>query len=270
MTGEHVSESLETGTDSIEQFSADLRGLRAEAGNPTLEALARKTGVSKSVLSEAFSGKRLPSERTVTALTHVFDVDAGLWAARRAALDPAPRDGRVTGRASGKRFGLATVLLVAAAGLVVGAGAGIVGTNGVDDHAMAQTMARASAIANAPQIVVTTGEDPANTKCVNDAKVVSSETRSHDTLLQIIYSAACHAAWSRVTRYDGDTSGNTVSTSIYRQVDPNGSDRQSTTEPAQSAYTTLIVRPSPQTELCAVGSITVSGQTISLGAPLCM
>jgi len=89
--------------------------------------------------------------------------------------------------------------------------------------------------------------------------------------LQIIYSSACHAAWSRINRYDGQATGNEVSTSIYRQIAPNAKDRQSTTEPdAQSAYTTLIVRPSSATELCAVGSITLNGQTIDLGKPICL
>ncbi len=125
--------------------------------------------------------------------------------------------------------------------------------------------------ATAPAIVVENGTDPAETPCVDDAAVVASEMRSHDTQLQIIYSASCHAAWARITRYDNHSAGNAVSTSIYRQIAPDAADKQSTTEPdAESAYTTLLVRPTPATRLCAVGSITRDGERLDLGTPLCL
>jgi hypothetical protein len=129
----------------------------------------------------------------------------------------------------------------------------------------------ATSTTDAPKISVANGTDPADTACVDDGKVVASETRTHDTQLQIIYSAACHAAWSRITRYDDRSSGNTFTTSIYRQIAPKAGDRQTTTEnDAQSAYTTLIVRPSVETRLCADGAITIDGATIDVGDPLCL
>lgn len=74
--------------------------------------------------------------------------------------------------------------------------------------------------------MVANGTDPASTPCVDDAAVVASETRERDTQLQFIYSQACHAAWARIARYDDASAGNTVSTSIYRQIASEATDRQ--------------------------------------------
>ena len=65
-------------------------------------------------------------------------------------------------------------------------------------------------------------------------------------------------------------SGNSMTVSIYPETAAQGPDRQTATEPnVQSAYTTLVVRPTPQTRLCAVGAITLNGKSIDLGEPLC-
>ena len=262
--------------DTVEEFAADLRHYRVVAGSPTLAALGHATGLSRTILSEAFSGKRLPSARTVAALAEEFDVDVRAVLRRRDALDAAvedvPSTPEVTRQGDKTRRG--QMLGVAAASFV--AGAVIAAT--VTGFAMSgQAVSAAHPAASSPSpsptptSVARSGQDPANLPCVNDAAVVASATRAHQTQLQIIYSAVCHAAWARITRYDGKSTGNEVSASIYRNIAPHAADRQSTTEPdAQSAYTTLLVRPTPATELCAVGSITLSGATISLGPPLCL
>lgn len=77
-----------TKLDSVEQFATDLRDLRLQAGNPTLGALHTRTQISKSVLSEALSGRKLPTERTVASLAEALGADRGMWIARRNALDP--------------------------------------------------------------------------------------------------------------------------------------------------------------------------------------
>jgi hypothetical protein len=253
---------------TVSGFAAELRRLREINGNPTLEALARKTGVSKTVLSEAFAGRKLPSERTVTAIGHAFGAGGNELAARRRTMEPdtAPRTKNV------RTFGKLTLAAACLAGLIVGGGIGVGATWGIDHATAAQEPQTAKpVVTDAAKIVVKNGTDPANTPCVNDAKVVASQTESHNTQLQIIYSAACHAAWSRINRYDGKATGNEISTSIYREIAPNADDRQSTTEPdAQSAYTTLLVRPSADTEICANGSLTLDGQTIELETPICL
>ncbi len=121
-----------------------------------------------------------------------------------------------------------------------------------------------------PEIAVTTGDDPALTPCVDDAAVATGDTRADNSLLEIVWSDKCQAGWGRITRYDGLGNGNTVTIAIYPEPAPYGSDRQEATEhDVQSAYTTLVVRPSPDTLLCAEGSFTVDGKRIDLGDPLC-
>jgi hypothetical protein len=173
-----------------------------------------------------------------------------------------------------------TALLMMAATFVIGALiSGLVGW-GVSTAAVARATAAAEsatrhAILDAPvspraQINVRTGVDPAMTPCVNDAKVATSSSRTHDTLLEIIWSNKCYAGWARITRYDDHFAGNSMTVSIYPETAAQGPDRQTATEPnVQSAYTTLVVRPTPQTRLCAVGVVTLDGQTIDLGDPLC-
>src|SRR5690349_22011942 len=45
----------------VQQFAADLRKLRGEAGNPTYRDMAKTAHVSKASLSAAASGHRLPT-----------------------------------------------------------------------------------------------------------------------------------------------------------------------------------------------------------------
>lgn len=270
--------------DTLDELVGDLRALRSQAGNPTLEALARRTGVSKSVLSDALAGKRLPTERTVEALVRELGGDAERFVSRRAELDtggrsstgiptsdlttPHPVPAGMVKRATSAWFAVAAGVV----GVVVGVvGFGVVGlvTESADG-------AEASSISTVEEprtarIGVTSGEDPAMTECVDDAAVAAAENRTNDTLLEIVWSDACQAGWARITRYDGKAAGNVVSASIFREVAPDGDDRQDTTEPGvQGAYTTLLVRPTPDTRVCAVGEITLDGAHISLGEPMCL
>ncbi|GAB2474709.1 DUF2690 domain-containing protein [Xylanimonas ulmi] len=275
--------------DTIAQVASDLRDLRMGAGNPTLEALAHRTGVSKTVLSDAFAGKRLPSERTVTAVVGLFGGDVASFAARRAALEANVRlpealaamaAGAPSGDAAAPERARRTVSAVAATWLAVAAAVVGAAVGGWGVHlaagpagaaAAAADQSQAPAVSAEARIAVTTGQDPALTDCVSDAAVAAAETRANDTLLEIVWSDACQAGWARITRYDGKAAGNLVSASIFRQTGPEADDRQDTTEPdAQSAYTTLLVRPTPDTRVCAVGEITVDGEHISLGDPMCL
>lgn len=303
---ENAGEQKTTGSDSVERFASDLRALRLTAGSPTLFSLQHATSISKTVLSDAFRGQRLPSERTVDRLVRAMQSDPASWILRRDRLaqatgatdrsaesavsgiatpEPSAADLDAPATGSGARRGDVTIrrrtaILLSVAALIVG----VLISGGVS-YAVATPLmaqARADAIAqtkkdilNSPQsehaqINVRTGVDPALSPCVNDAKVVTSDMRTNNTKLEIIWSNKCYAGWARVTRYDEKVSGNTLTVAIYPETAPNGPDRQSATEPnVQSAYTTLVVRPSPQTRLCAVASITVNGASIDLGEPLC-
>lgn len=83
--------------------------------------------------------------------------------------------------------------------------------------AAAEVAEKSAQEAGAPraQITVINGVDPALSPCVNDAKVVTSEMRTNNTKLEIIWSNKCYAGWARVTRYDEKGSGNTMTVSIY-------------------------------------------------------
>jgi hypothetical protein len=255
--------------ESLEQFAASLRQLRLEADSPTLERLHRETGVSRTVLSEAFSGKKLPSARTVDRIAVACGGDARDWVSRRDRLarhhsaPPAPPTAR---RTMLRRTGV----LLAVGAFVLGAGlsAAVASAVTLSDAAAAPT----TALSPEAQINVRTGIDPAMTPCVNDAKVATGDMRDDGQIkIEIIWSNKCYAGWARVTRYDGKWENQTITVAIYPETAPMGPDRQSATEPnVQGAYTTLIVRPSPQTRLCAVGSITVNNNNVDLGPPICI
>lgn len=264
--------------DSIEQLAADLRLLRVRAGSPTLASLQHATGISRTVLSDAFTGKQLPSARTVDGIVSACKADPVEWLRRRdqlakktTAAEEADGKPTVTNKTRHVHWVVAGVIGVAA--FALGAGTSNVVTTDVMQAqvtTLKKQLAAAGPVNPHAQIQVKTGVDPAMTPCVNDAKVAASEDRTHNTRIQIVWSNKCYAGWARIARYDGLAEGNEVKVSIYPETAPKGPDRQDATEPSvQGAYTTLIVRPSPQTRLCAVGSITIGSETISLGDPIC-
>ncbi|KAA9150060.1 DUF2690 domain-containing protein [Microbacterium lushaniae] len=269
--------------DSVAQFVADLRKLRLAAGSPTLARLQHDTGISRTVLSEAFSGRHLPSTRTVDGIARACGGDPAAWIDRRDALAQARRAATAapTETPAGDDTGevppagvperaasiprrtagwlMAAAFLVGA--LVSGTIAAVIAT---------QILSAQAAGAAAPQIEVASGEDPALTACVDDARVVSGDTRADNLLLEVVWSDKCQAGWGRITRYDGLATGNTVTIAIYPQTAPDGPDRQEATEhDVPGAYTALVARPSPDTLLCAEGSVTVDGTRIDPGEPLC-
>lgn len=276
----------ETGTDSRQRFAADLRRLRLDAGNPTLTRLQDETGISRTVLSDAFAGRQLPSARTIDGIVRACDADAGVWLDRRDALaellrsrehgdadapvTDAETDAPSTASTGAPRLRRRTAVWLAVGAFVVGSLLSGSAAALVTSNVYAGQLA-ATGEAAGPQIAVETGEDPGMTACVDDAQVATGDTRADNSLLEIVWSDKCQAGWGRITRYDGLGAGNTVTIAIYPQTSPEGPDRQEATEhDVQGAYTTLVVRPSPDTLLCAEGSFTVDGTRIDLGDPLCI
>ena len=257
-------ESSEQAADSIAKLAADLRRLKLDAGGPTLSKLQNETGVSRSVISEALAGKQLPSERTVASLVQALGQDPTPWLARREDLARIERPTPNTdepGRAMG--MSVRTGALIGIASFLGGA----LATAAAAFAVLPLLTPSPSAAEASQQIVVETGEDPALTACVDDARVATGDTRADNSLLEIVWSDKCQAGWGRITRYDGLYQGNTVTIAIYPQT----ADRQEATEhDVQGAYTTLVVRPSRDTLLCAEGSFTVDGKRIDLGDPLCI
>jgi hypothetical protein len=259
--------------DSVHQFAADLRRLRLDADNPTLARLQAETGISRSVLSDAFAGRQLPSARTVDGIVRACDGTVDSWLSRRDALAgmmgaTTPSDMSEPADAKPR----ASVSRAAAIAFAVGAFAIGVVASAATTLVVASLVVPSTPLAeDAPAIAVATGEDPAQTECVDDASVATGDTRADNSLLEIVWSDKCQAGWGRITRYDGLYEGNTVTIAIYPETSPTGPDRQEATEhDVQGAYTTLVVRPSSDTLLCAEGSFTVDGTRIDLGDPLCI
>lgn len=259
-------------SDSVQRFAADLRRLRLDADNPTQARLQAETGISRSVLSDAFAGRQLPSARTVDGIVRACDGDVDVWLSRRDALAATSRGNPADDGAEITDKPRASVTRGTAIAIGVGAFVtGVIASAGTT-FALSPLIAPPAAVAEeSPAITVTTGEDPAATACVDDARVATGDTRADNSLLEIIWSDKCQAGWGRITRYDGLYDGNTVTIAIYPETAPDGPDRQEATEhDVQGAYTTLVVRPSADTLLCAEGSFTVDGKRIDLGDPLCI
>lgn len=277
--------------DSIDLFATDLRELRLRATNPTLLRLQHTTGISKTVLSDALSGKGLPSARTVDGIVRACGGSPAEWITRRDALartrgaeQKAVVDAdvqEITAPMSSPFSRRSRTIALVAAAFVLGAVISAATSYVVASQTIAQ--ARTDAIKETrdeilaspqsehAQINVHNGVDPALSPCVNDAEVATAETREEHYLLEIIWSNKCYAGWGRLTRYDEKVSGNSVTVSIYPETAALGPDRQSATEPnVQGAYTTLVIRPTVKTRLCAVGTVTSDGASIDLGEPLCI
>lgn len=266
--------------DSPEAFAADLRALRRAAGDPTLAALSARTGISKSVLSEALTGRRLPTERTVVKLVEAFTADPGPWIARRGSLasravassatqetaDPAD-DGARPGWRS-RRLALWQTLAIAAASAALAA----VGTSAFflgGSHAQASLPPGENA--SGPYLAAANGVDPMRTACKEDAIIAASEPRfDRQVQVQLLYSNDCMAMWGRVTRYDGASSGNTLTMRVYPADDPDGARSQERSAgDLQSIYTPMIVEPDVDARICGVATLTIDGEIVDLGPALC-
>jgi Helix-turn-helix domain len=71
--------SIDPSEGPVQQFAADLRRLREEAGNPTYRNLADLTFFSKSTLSAAASGNRMPSWEVTAAYVAACGGDVEQW-----------------------------------------------------------------------------------------------------------------------------------------------------------------------------------------------
>lgn len=274
------SASSSPATDSIEQFGEDLRGLRRRNGNQTLAALSNTTHVSKSVLSDAFAGRRLPTENTVVRILEVLGEDPAPWIRRRNELDPrhmveSERDGSgdlgdpaEPGESSEpavtspwrRRFSLAAVLWIA------------LGTAIVSAAATSVVRAVQPTPEEAQYVPFADGVDPMTTVCREDAIVAASEQRENGAfLVQMMYSNRCMAAWGRITRYDGNAAGDQLSMTIYPAIDMQSArNQQRDSFDVQSLYTPLMIEPDVEARVCGLAAATVNGTPVELGPALCI
>ena len=262
------------GADSITAFAAGLRDLRSAAGDPTLTALSFETDISKSVLSVAFSGRALPTERTVLKVVAALGGDQQVWRARRDALDPKKTLPATASESApeppGRRFSLPQTIGIAAGAAIVAA----VVTSLVWGALASPAAPGAPTPENAegPYLAAANGVDPMRTECKDDAVIAASEAKLDNQVhVQMMYSNNCLAVWGRVTRYDNQAEGNSMTMRIWPMDDPQSGRSQSRSDVnLQSLYTPMIVEPDVTARVCGQATITVDGRTEDLGPMLCI
>jgi hypothetical protein len=84
----------------VQEFAAELRALREQAGNPPFRQLARRAHYSATTLSVACSGTALPSLEVTLALVRACDGPADYWLRRWHRADAAVNASQAPGRLS--------------------------------------------------------------------------------------------------------------------------------------------------------------------------
>lgn len=272
--------------DSVHSFAIDLQTLRIESGNPTLVTLAGKTGVSKSVISDAFAGRRLPTQNTVVALVTALGGELKPWVERRQALDPrghgikqeppispALSDSAVKSDQPKQRtISIHTALLCMVAVALVSIGSTSIAWSMLRPPLTSNPIDAQNAAEDSNYVQYADGVDPMQTICREDATVAASEERlDGDVLVQMMYSNKCMAVWGRVTRYDGKAAGNSVAMKIYPAVDLNSTRNQERSAvDVQSIYTTLMIEPKVEARVCGIATVSQGDKEIELGPPICI
>ncbi|WP_156762099.1 helix-turn-helix domain-containing protein [Microbacterium karelineae] len=268
--------------DTVQAFAADLSSLRASAGGPTLARLSERTGISKSVLSEAFAGRRLPSENTVRRLTAALDAPEGEWVARRTTLDPRLADpldrttptptAETPKRSEWLRRPVSTgALILAMLGTAV-----VTATMcaALIPLMMPAPAAEPEASTDAPfgNLPVEDGVDPMRTVCKDDVVLAGTgDFLDGDVHVEMMYSNQCMGVWGRVTRNDGLAAGNELTIRIYPRDDPESERSQMRTDTdLDSLYTTLLIEPDVDARVCGVATVTVDGEEFVQPDPVCI
>jgi hypothetical protein len=78
-------------TAAVEEFARELQDLRRAAGNPSFNDLAKVTGIPRSTLHDAVSGKRLASLKVSLSLVSALHGDVDEWRERWVDVDRARR-----------------------------------------------------------------------------------------------------------------------------------------------------------------------------------
>lgn len=254
--------------DSVQRFAADLRELKHANGNPTLKALEAQTHVSKSVLSEAFSGHRLPTANTVEKLARALGDDARTWARRRAAL---ANSAGVSETESAKilpakpkprtaRWVMLTIALVVSFAVLPAVW-------------FANSQAEAAQVSRAVdgQLPVIQNADPLRTVCMADAHAATTKMRADGHLMVIwVASESCGAYWASAYVVDGGYLSNELTIRVYPKNDPySGLTRPRTARDAAAVRSGLFIPHTFDTPVCATVSGTLGGAAIEFGDPVC-
>ncbi|MDQ1131361.1 helix-turn-helix transcriptional regulator [Microbacterium sp. SORGH_AS_0888] len=262
--------------DDVRAFAADLRELRYAAGNPTLQALAARTYISKSVLSSAFAGRHPPTPNTTERLVTALGGEAEGWQRRLSALrareSPRPARAHVPRTPAPTRDGTRRRLIVAATAVaLVAAVAASTAVWWAPDIRSASDSRRAPARAGASTLPVVPASDPMQTVCREDAQARAVAPRLDGALVLTLFSSrSCGAAWAEVTREDDTTRGEPLTIEVYRQGDRyGGRGKPRTSTDATSVRTGLLLDVAAGSEICALVSMSDAGVPVELGPPLC-
>ncbi|KTR94866.1 hypothetical protein NS220_07560 [Microbacterium testaceum] len=258
-----------TQPDSVFRFAADLRGLRHSRGNPTLESMAMATRISKSVISEAFVGRRLPTANTVRELSRMFGADTSAWLTRRAAL--AASSARAPALPSPEppsRRSRRPALVVIAATVVV---AGLIAVGAGSGSSSRPAPSPSAALRDLPVVPPINGADPLQTSCPSDARAIR-QTSVADGLFSVtlMYSPRCEAAWAVATAGVADAEGTTVSLRLYPTGDRFGGQARATLDDGAIARTRILTASVISDGVCVEVSLArQGGESIVYDPPLC-
>ncbi|WP_089099047.1 helix-turn-helix domain-containing protein [Streptomyces hyaluromycini] len=250
----------------------ELRGLKDRSGL-SLAVLARRTPHSKSSWERYLNGKALPPQHAVTALGKLADSDPArlvrLWDLANTAWHdqeaPYIRDGQaeasvvvtertpVTGAGeppSGRRLGRRTLVWAGAALAAAAAScAALFSVFGGPSHTHADPDATPGTGTPARQLDVNcfsdscAGKNPKQTGCGGDAWTAALY-KIAGVYVELRYSDACKAAWSRISwGRPGD---------IARVVSEGGRTYQNRVHYDTDTFTAMVAAPSPSTAKACV------------------
>jgi len=255
----------ETAADTVARFAADLRELRHVGGHPTLRSLSAHTGISKSVLSEAFAGRRLPTANTVRRLAVLFESDPRVWVERRDALARAARTPvrpaapvrRGRGRATW--VAAAAVALVTVATVAASAGSSMMASRGTDvPSPLSLDFSRVL-----PDIPPINGANPLRTDCAADASPVRSEVIADGLIsVSLVASTRCRAVWGVAALLNAGSRAvappGVISLEIYPANDRFGGQARRALETGETSYTRMLVAPVIDDGVCLSVTLTRS------------
>jgi hypothetical protein len=258
-------------------FAHDLRSLRADAGEPTLDVMAQRANLSRTALSDAMSGKKLPSALVVAGFAKACGSskeDTDIWTARRDELARLPQpvllgvqvagaatDSLPVSPAPRSRLTPAILAVAVVVSLVFGVGAGTMIGRATAPAAEASTPAPTPSVPS-------TGDDPVEAGCTEDKIIASAQTQPDGTLVELLWSEKCSANWGRITRYDNQNEGNSVTTVLTGHFENAPSPQMRMTVDQQGAYTPIMIVESDE-KACVTGSWTVGEENLEVTKPAC-
>src|SRR5215475_5539142 len=249
---------IENRDHALGQFAADLRRLRRLAGSPAYREMARRAHYSASVLSQAASGRTLPTLAVTLAFVRACDGPSEQWALRWREVAGAPDDGEkaaqpvdpphlgtdtvdlteassaaapeLTGRT--RRAAVARRIAIAVTGAGLATALALAATHSPLALPGQFPSGQESDSPPAPDGVpasggqVVDGADPKQTGCAADAVTLDSRGLVYPKgrlagTVELRYSPRCHMGWTRFSPAPatGRGPGDTVTVEIVRPAD---------------------------------------------------